>query len=68
MDDQSLLTLVDTQIAALLSGGAVKSWSEGGHLVTHMSITELYGLKQQLENRIAQSTQSSCIPIVSRDF
>lgn len=68
MDDQTLLALVDQQISALLTGGAVKSWSEGGHQVTHMSITELYGLKQQLENRIAQSTQSTCIPIVSRDF
>jgi hypothetical protein len=68
MDDQQLLDLVDTAIADLLGGGAVKSWGEGSHRVEHMSLTELYALKQQLETRIAYSTGPSCIPIVSRDI
>jgi hypothetical protein len=63
MDDQTFLDLVDAQIAALLSGGAVKAWQEGSHKVEHMSITELYLLKQQLENRIAQAGGGMFLPI-----
>jgi len=66
--DEAMLALVDTAIATLLSGGAVKSWKEGGHLVEHMSLMELYALKQQLETRIAQAGGGMmCLPIVEVD-
>jgi hypothetical protein len=62
--DAAMLVLVDDAIAAILSGGAVKSWSEGGHSVSHLSLKELYGLKQQLETRIAQAAGGMlCLPI-----
>lgn len=63
MTDQELLDLVDGQIAALLSGGAVKSWEDGGHKVTHLSLTELYRMKQQLETRIAQAGGGMFLPV-----
>ena len=63
MSDSELLDLVDTQIAALLSGGAVKSWEEGGHKVAHMSLLELYRFKQQLETRIAQAGGGMFLPV-----
>lgn len=64
MTDAAMLVLVDEAIAALLSGGAVKAWREGGHQVEHMSLTELYALKQQLETRIAQAAGGLlCLPI-----
>lgn len=63
MDDQTLLDLVNAQIAALLSGGAVKSWREGNHLVEHMSIVELYGLRTELENKIAEAAGGMLMPI-----
>jgi hypothetical protein len=68
VDDQTLLDLVDAQISALLSGGGVQRWSEGGHAVEHMSLTELYKFKQQLETRLAQASLPMCLPIVSRDI
>jgi hypothetical protein len=68
MDDQTLLTAVDAQILALLNGGAVRSWNEGGHAVVHMSLTELYAFKTQLETRIAQASSSMCVPVISRRF
>lgn len=63
VDDQTFLDLVDDQIQALLTGGAVKAWGEGDHKVEHMSITELYLLKQNLENRIAQGSGQMFVPV-----
>lgn len=65
MTDAELLALVDAQIAALLSGGAVQEWSEGGHQVRHMKLGELMQLKRELENRIAQAASGGmmCMPI-----
>lgn len=63
MTDAELLDLADAQIAALLSGGAVKSWKEGGHEVLHMSLTELFAFKQQLETRIAQASGGMFLPV-----
>jgi hypothetical protein len=68
VDDQTLLDLVDTQISALLSGGAVKSWGEGAHQVQHFSLAELMTLKRELEERIAQASVPMCVPIISRDI
>jgi len=64
MTDEDLLTLVDQQIAALLSGGAVKSWRDGqNHAVEHMSLGELRAFKSDLENRIAQAGGGMLLPI-----
>lgn len=64
MSDEDLLTLVDQQIAALLTGGAVKSWRDGqNHAVEHMSLGELRAFKTELENRIASAAGGMLIPI-----
>jgi len=63
MSDQELLDKVDAQIAALLDGGAVKGWREGGHGVEHLSLAELYRFKEQLENRIAQAGGVMLLPV-----
>lgn len=63
MEDSALLTLVDDAIAAILAGGAPKRWQEGSHQVEHMSLTELYRFKCELENRIAQAGGSVFLPI-----
>jgi hypothetical protein len=63
MTDDALLVLVDNAIAALLSGGAVKSWGEGGHNVEHMSLSELMALKTEVENRIFSSSGAMCLPV-----
>lgn len=68
MDDAALLDLVDTQIAALLTGGAVKAWKEGGHSVEHMSLGELYALKRDLEQRIEQTSRGILMPIREVDL
>jgi hypothetical protein len=68
VDDQTLLDLVNQQISALLSGGAVKSWGEGGHQVQHFSLAELMTLKRELETRIVEASTPMCLPIVSRDI
>jgi hypothetical protein len=68
MDDQTLLDATNAQILALINGGAVKGWSEGGHAVQHMSLAELYDFKVQLENRIAAASSPMCVPIVGRDI
>jgi hypothetical protein len=71
--DEALLALVDAAIAALLSGGAVKSWSDGGHArghaVEHMSISDLMNLKRELETRIALAGSGGilCMPVVEVD-
>lgn len=63
VDDATLLTLVDTQIAALLNGGAVKRWKDGGHEVEHMSLLELYKFKEVLENRIYAASCGMFLPV-----
>jgi len=69
MSDEDLLTLVDQQIAALLTGGAVKSWRDGqNHAVEHMSLGELRAFKNELENKIAQASGGMLIPIREVDI
>ena len=64
MTDEDLLTLVDQQIAALLSGGAVQSWRDGqNHAVEHMSLGELRDFKNDLQNQIAQAGGGMLLPI-----
>jgi hypothetical protein len=68
VSDAELLELVNEAIAALLSGGAVQAWREGGHQISHMKIGELMELKQTLENRIAMADGGMCLPILEVDI
>lgn len=68
MTDQELLDLVNAQIAALLNGGAVKAWKEGGHAVEHMSLSELMKTRNQLEQQIAQQSTGILLPVREVDI
>lgn len=51
--NQEMLDAVNTAIQAILSGGAVQSYSINGRNLQKYSLTELYNLRKDLEKAIA---------------
>lgn len=53
---QTLLDNVETAINAILTGGAVKSYSVNGRQLERMELSDLMSLRDKLKAEIASST------------
>lgn len=57
--DVELLTLVNTAIETVLSGGAVQSYSVNGRSLSKYSLTDLMSLKEILEKKVSASKSAT---------
>mgnify|MGYP001609013009 CR=1 FL=1 len=55
-DKQQMLDKVDAAIEAILDGGAVQSYMINGRRIDRMTLSELTGLRDKLQNEISAGT------------